>query len=279
MIAPLPARSIVDTHTHTRFSDGVGTFEENFAAATAAGCRVLVATDHLTLPAAMDPAGEVQVVEADLAAHRAAFDAAAAAHPEVEGIYGFECDWYPGCEDNIARWSAGAVVRLGSVHWLGPVEGGAWIDDSSDLHIWEELGPDEVWRRYVETWCTACSCELFDTMAHPDLAMRFVNEGFAPTIDLAPLWDEMAACAHDTGARVELSTAGWRKGVGDYYPARGLLEHFLRAGVPITVGSDGHTPADICDGIARAYDHAARIGYRAVEVPRADGSWEAMPIV
>lgn len=118
MIAPLPARSIVDTHTHTRFSDGVGTFEENFAAATAAGCRVLVATDHLTLPAAMDPAGEVQVVEADLAAHRAAFDAAAAAHPEVEGIYGFECDWYPGCEDNIARWSAGAVVRLGSVHWL-----------------------------------------------------------------------------------------------------------------------------------------------------------------
>ena len=74
------------------------------------------------------------------------------------------------------------------------------------------------------------------------------------------------------------STAGWRKGVGDFYPAEGLLERFFRAGVPITVGSDGHTPGDICDGIARAYDHAARIGYRTVEVPRADGSWEAMPI-
>lgn len=279
MATPLPARSIVDTHTHTRFSDGVGTFMQNADAALAAGCRVLVATDHLTLPAIMDPAGAVQVVEGELAAHRAAWEEARDAHPDLECIYGFECDWYEGCEDNIRRWSAGAQVRLGSVHWLGSPQDGAWIDDGSDQHIWEELGPDEVWRRYAATWCTACSCELFDTMAHPDLAMRFANEGFAPTIDLAPLWDEMVAVARETGKRVELSTAGLRKGVGDYYPARGLLERFCRAGVPITVGSDGHTPGDICDGIERAYDHAARVGYRSVEVPRADGSWEAMPIV
>ncbi|OUO59232.1 hypothetical protein B5F74_08540 [Collinsella sp. An271] len=278
MATPLPARSIVDTHTHTHFSDGVGTFEENACAAAAAGCRVIVSTDHLTLPRIMDPAGAVQVVEHELAAHRAAFEAARDAHPEIEYIYGFECDWYEGCEENIRRWSADAVVRLGSVHWLGSQEDGAWIDDATDQHIWTELGPDEVWRRYEETWCRACACDLFDTMAHPDLAMRFVNEGFAPTIDLAPLWDEMAACARDTGKRVELSTAGWRKGVGDYYPARGLLERFFRAGVPITVGSDGHYPKDICDGIARAYDHAAAVGYRTVEVPRADGSWEQMPI-
>lgn len=279
MPAALPPRSIVDTHTHTHFSDGEGTFEQNAQAARAAGARVIVSTDHLTLPRIMDPEGEVQVTADELAAHRATWEAARDAHPDLEYLYGFECDWYEGCEDNIVRWSAGAQVRLGSVHWLGPQDGGAWIDDASDRHIWEELGADEVWRRYCETWCTACSCPLFDIMAHPDLAMRFASDGFAPTIDLAPLWDEMAACAHDTGKRVELSTAGWRKGVGDYYPATGLLERFFRAGVPISVGSDGHVPGDICDGIAAAYDHAARIGYRTVEVPRADGSWEAMPIV
>ena len=232
MLAPLPACSIVDTHTHTFFSDGVGTFEENACAAVAAGCRVMVSTDHLTLPHVMNPSGDVQVVEGDLTRHRAEFEAAAAAHPELEYLYGFE-----------------------------------------------ELGPDEVWRRYQRAWLAACQCDLFDIMAHPDLAQRFVNAGFAPTIDLAPLWDEMVACAHDCGKRVELSTAGWRKGVGDYYPAEGLLERFFRAGVPISVGSDGHYPKDICDGIAQAYDHAARIGYRTVDVPRADGSWEQMPIV
>ncbi len=278
MPSPLPARTLVDTHTHTRFSDGVSTFEENVRAAERAGCAVLVATDHLTLPAIMDPEGAVQVVEADLAAHRAAFDTAAAAHPGIEMIYGFECDWYEGCEANIARWSAGAAVRLGSVHWIGAPDDGAWIDDADDLSIWRELGPDEVWRRYADAWCRACTCPLFDTMAHPDLAQRFSRAGLAPTIDLAPLWDRMAACAHDTGKRVELSTAALRKGIGDYYPAWGLLERFQRAGVPLTVGSDAHAAADICWGVARAYDHAARAGYRSVAVPRADGSWEDMPI-
>lgn len=279
MAEPLPARSIVDMHTHTHFSDGKGTFEENARAAEAAGCRVMVSTDHLTLPAIMDPAGSVQVTEPDLPAHRAEFDAAAAAHPGLEYIFGFECDWYEGCEENILRWSGGARIRLGSVHWLGPIDDGAWIDDPTDQRIWRELGPDEVWRRYADTWCRACECPLFDTMAHPDLAMRFVNDGFAPTIDLAPLWEQMAECAHDTGKRVELSTAGLRKGVGDYYPAEGLLERFRHAEVPITVGSDGHVPGDICWGIEGAYDHALEAGFRTVEVPRADGSWEKMPLL
>lgn len=282
MERPLAPGSIVDTHTHTHFSDGVGTFEENAVAALAAGCSVIVSTDHLTLPAGpMDPTGSVQVVEGELAAHRAAWEAARDAHPDLEMIYGFECDWYPGCEPNVERWAAGAMVLLGSVHWVGPVEGGSggWIDDVTDKHVWEGLGADGVWRLYVETWCRACASPLpFGTMAHPDLPERMRNEGFAATADLAPLWDEMAACAHDTGRRVELSTAGWRKGVGDYYPSRGLLERFFRAGVPITVGSDGHRPADICDGIRGAYEHAWEVGYRTVEVPRADGSWEAMPL-
>ena len=279
MTQRLKPGSIVDCHTHTRYSDGVGTFEENARAAVAAGCSVLVSTDHLTLPRVMDPRGVVQVIERELAAHRAEWEAARDAHPELEFIYGFEADWYPGCEENVRRWGAGAEVLLGSVHWLGEQDDGAWIDDVTDKRIWEELGADEVWRRYVDTWCRACESPLpFDTMAHPDLPERMRNEGFAATIDLAPLWDEMVACAHDTGRRVELSTAGWRKGVGDYYPTQGLLERFCAAGVPITVGSDAHVPADMCDGIRAAYAHAWSVGYRSIEAPRADGSWESVPL-
>lgn len=297
---------IVDCHTHTRFSDGEPTFEENVRAAVEAGCRVLVSTDHLTLPASMDPAGEVQVTEADLPAHRAAWEAARALaarlDPTLELVYGFECDWYEGCEPLVERWSEGAVFRLGSVHWLGDPgdvaagaagsdgtasvpraglagTGSGWIDDPDDKHIWEELGPDEVWRRYADTWCRACESPLaFSSMAHPDLAMRFVHEGFAPTIDLAPLWDQMAACAHDTGRHVEVSTAGLRKTVRDYYPARGLLERFAHAGVPITVGSDAHRARDICWGIREAYGYAWDCGYRSFDAPRADGSWETHAI-
>lgn len=266
---------LVDVHTHTRYSDGLATIEDNVVAAIAAGCTVLAATDHLTLPSSMDPLGEVCVAENDLAALANDIDVAREAHPEIELVRGFECDWYEGCEDNVRRWSEGATFLLGSVHWVS----GKWIDDSGDVSIWEELGADEVWRRYVDTWCLACQSPLeFDSMAHPDLAMRFANEGFAPTIDLAPLWGRMAECAHDTHRHIEVSTAGLRKSVGSYYPAPGLLQLFHDAGVPITVGSDGHRPEDICWGIREAYGYVKAAGYASIDAPRFDGGWQTFEL-
>ena len=118
----MPACPLVDCHTHTSFSDGHASFEDNVRAAAAASCRVMVSTDHLTLPSSMDANCEVQVTEGDLPAHRLAFEdarkLAAQIAPELELIYGFECDWYEGCEPLVERWSQGAVVRLGSVHWI-----------------------------------------------------------------------------------------------------------------------------------------------------------------
>ena len=70
----------------------------------------------------------------------------------------------------------------------------------------------------------------------------------------------MAACAHDTNRRIELSTASLRKGLPDYYPATGLLERFFKAGVSITIGSDAHIASDICFGILEAQKHAFAAG-------------------
>lgn len=105
----MPACPLVDCHTHTSFSDGHASFEDNVRAAAAASCRVMVSTDHLTLPASMDANCEVQVTEGDLPAHRLAFEdarkLAAQIAPELSFIYGFECDWYEGCEPLVDRWS------------------------------------------------------------------------------------------------------------------------------------------------------------------------------
>ena len=112
-------------------------------------------------------------------------------------------------------------------------------------------------------------------MAHPDLPMRFSQDGWSAPTNVESLWGEMAACAHDTNRRIELSTASLRKGLPDYYPATGLLERFFKAGVSITIGSDAHIASDICFGILEAQKHAFAAGYRTFDVPRADGSWES----
>ena len=298
----MPACPLIDCHTHTSFSDGEASFEDNVRAAAEAGCRVMVSTDHLTLPASMDAPGEVQVLESDLPSHHLAFEKARALAaqiaPELELVYGFECDWYRGCEPLVERWSEGAAVRLGSVHWIGDagdIAAGAakaagtedvpradpsdapsgWIDDSSDLHVYDSLGVRGVWERYMDAWCAACESPLeFDVMAHPDLARRFEAEGLAADFDLVPLWDQMAECAHDTGRRVEVSTAALRKGLDDYYPATGLLRRFAHAEVPITFGSDAHRACDVCWGIHDAQAHAYECGYRSFDIPHASGEWE-----
>ena len=263
------AAPIVDTHTHTNHSDGAASLLENARAAVAAGCAIMCATDHLTIPDGIND-DAVGVEEADLPA--VARDVAEARElvPELELVFGWECDWYEGCEEHVPRYSEGATFRLGSVHMIDAKP----IDWDGDLRIYEELGANGMWRAYAEAWCRACESPLaFDTMAHPDLAMRFAREGWHVTCDLTGVFREMAVCARDTGRRVEVSTAGLRKGVGTYYPNHELLVLFREAGVPITVGSDAHTPADVADNIDGAYAYAWSAGYRSIECPRADGDW------
>ncbi len=263
-----------DCHVHSDYSDGDDTILAMVEAGAAAGLDVMAMTDHLTLPKEIDPTADVSVQERALPAYRAdilALDHLSRSKGGPEVVLGFECDWYPGCEEHIARWSAGAKVRLGSVHLLGSW----WIDDADDLSIYEELGADEVWRRYVDAWCAACESPAnFDVMAHPDLARRFEAEGWPATIDLAPLYDRMAEAAHSTGRRVEISTAGLRKPFDDYYPARALLERFRAAEVPITIGSDAHTTADLAYRLDAARAYALEAGYATQDVPHADGEWE-----
>jgi histidinol-phosphatase (PHP family) len=43
----------------------------------------------------------------------------------------------------------------------------------------------------------------------------------------------------------EVSSAGWRKPVGEVYPAPPLLQRFVDRGVPLTTASDAHSLPDV----------------------------------
>lgn len=264
---------LVDTHSHTYFSDGADSPQAMIDAAERAGLDLLCLTDHLTLPSWLDPQEECSVAEKDLP--RWQHDTVqAATHASIQVVWGAECDWYEGCEPYIERWSQGAQIRLGSVHWVHRRP----IDDPGDLSFWQEEGPDVVWQRYVEAWCHACeSSAEFDTMAHPDLPARFWHEGFAPSIDLEPLYKAMAECAHDTHRRIEVSTALLRKGGARLYPDTPLLQHFFNARVPITFGSDAHRVQDVGANLSEAHKVAWNLGYRFQEVPFSE-EWRSVAL-
>lgn len=262
---------IVDCHTHTLFSDGKSTVEQNVNAAQQRGVTTLACTDHLAHPSFMDCAIDEDRID-ELSRE---IDRCRSAYPGIDIVFGFEADWYEGCEKDIAAIRDDATFLLGSVHYLGEYA----IDWLQDMRIWNEIGPDAVWRRYVDTWCRACFCPIrFDAMAHPDLVRLFEKNGYAPAIDLEPLWDEMAEAAREANVRIEVSTAGLRKELGEFYPAFPLLERFRAAGVAITVGSDAHQAQDVAAGIEAAFAYARRAGYTSVDVPTSDGDWRKLSL-
>ncbi|HEX5265198.1 MAG TPA: hypothetical protein VFW24_00340 [Acidimicrobiales bacterium] len=55
----------------------------------------------------------------------------------------------------------------------------------------------------------------------------------------------MAEAARAAGMAAEVSSAGWRKPVGEAYPAPDLLTRLHAAGVPVTLASDTHGVGEV----------------------------------
>ena len=267
---------LVTTHTHTAYTGhGHGTVAELAAAASAAGVSTLAVTEHFPMSAEMDPTNEISMAWDNLDRYRADIAKAAAAHPEMQVVCGCEVDWLGSDEDRdlaSCDFSPYGIV-LGSVHF---VDGWAF-DDPAEQARWDEVGVDEVWRRYFEVWCEAASCQdaPFTCMAHPDLVKKF---GFRPSYDLASTYASCAEAVESTGRMIELNTSGATYPCAEMFPAPAMLATFCRAGIPCTIGSDAHDPALVVRNIREGYRVLYDAGYRCITVPTPDGDRREIPL-
>ena len=159
-------------------------------------------------------------------------------------VIGLEVDYYEGRMDTVADLLAGYPfdVLLGSVHWVG-----AWrfddIDDPVSMAEWSVRQVDASWDAYTEALEELAASGACDVLAHPDLIKA---AGYVPDVP-AEWWDRIAEAAVASGMAAEVSSAGWRKPVGEQYPALGLLERFVAGGVPLTTASDAHRLEHVAD--------------------------------
>ena len=162
-------------------------------------------------------------------------------------VLGLEVDHYAGRMDKVAALLAGYPfdVLLGSVHWIG-----AWgFDDYEDLVVaaeWDRRGTEAAWEHYTEALEELAASGVCDVLAHPDLCKV---TGRVPAVP-DEWYDRMAEAAAASGMAAEVSSAGWRKPVGEAYPAPELLRRFAARGVPVTTASDAHHLPDVADRTA-----------------------------
>lgn len=169
---------------------------------------------------------------------------------------GLEVDYVPDREDETRALLAPYPwdYLLGSVHFVD----GLAVDGEPRMH--RELGVEEAWRRYFETLARAASSGLFDSLSHPDLVKVFGDR--AADFDYGPVADAIA----DAGIAVEVSTAGLRKPVGELYPHPDFLGACRARDVPVTTGSDAHSPEVVGRDFDRARELLRSAGYETVTV-------------
>lgn len=162
---------------------------------------------------------------------------------------GLEVDWWPPHEDELAALLAPYPwdFLLGSVHWLG--------EESVD----SRPGLSDA-RPYYAAVAEAARSGHFDVLSHLDLVKIF---GLRPE---PAHYDGLVEAVVDSGCAVEVSTAGWRKPVGEVYPAPALLRAVRERGVPITLASDAHVPRLVGEDFDRAMALAREAGYETVTV-------------
>jgi histidinol-phosphatase (PHP family) len=168
---------------------------------------------------------------------------------------GLELDYVPGLEEETLALLAPYPwdYLLGSVHFVD----GLGIDGAPRLA--DEVGVEEMWRRYFETLVGAARSRLFDSLSHPDLAKVF---GDRVEFD----YTDISSAIADSGVAVEVSTAGLRKPVGELYPHPDFLSACWERGVPVTTGSDAHVPSLVGRDFDRSRELLRSAGYETVTV-------------
>jgi histidinol-phosphatase (PHP family) len=172
-------------------------------------------------------------------------------------VLGLEVDYYQDRMDQVGRLLAGYPfdVLLGSVHWIG-----AWrfdvLDEPLSVAEWGVRRIEAVWDDYTSAIEELADSGVCDVLAHPDLIKV---AGRVPDLP-DEFYDRIAEAAVRSGMAAELSSAGWRKPIGEEYPAPPLLERFAAKGVPLTTASDAHGLPDVADRAGDLRDRLAHLG-------------------
>jgi len=261
---------VIDLHVHTfRCRHAEGTPSEYVRAAATRGVGTVAFTDHLPLaPAVVElvagaekyamPATELPVYISEVAE-------AAELGQElgVEVLCGIEVDAVSSALDHASAIleSYPFDIVLGSVHFIDD-----WaFDDPSRRDRYAEWRPEDLWERYFGDLAWAAASGIADVMAHADLVKKFC---FVPEGPQDALYEQTAALLRSAGVAVEVNTAGLRKPCQELYPAPAFLKALQRAGVPVTVGSDAHSPHEVGAGWSEAISALREAGYKSMLVFR-----------
>jgi histidinol-phosphatase (PHP family) len=174
-----------------------------------------------------------------------------AANPDLVFLAGIELDNDPETGKAGRAWVEKNWDKLdfvlGSAHYLPP-----------DPEMFDKTTRGEEFSRHdMAADCATYLAELngmldrggVDCLSHLDLIK--IHGNWKPEGGLLPFFRPLLERIKREGLAIELSTAGWRKPVGEQYPHVDLIRAAQQLGIPFTVASDAHSHAQLAENYDR----------------------------
>ena len=174
-----------------------------------------------------------------------------AANPDLKILAGIELDNDPVTGKAGRAWVEKNWDRLdyvlGSAHYL-----------PGDGEMFDQVTrKDEFAQRDIAADCVRYIAELegmmdrggIDSLSHLDLIK--IHGVWHPEGGLLPHFQPLLERIKRENLAIEISTAGWRKPVGEQYPHVTIIETAQRLGIPFTLASDAHSHAQLAENYDR----------------------------
>jgi histidinol-phosphatase (PHP family) len=193
----------------------------------------------------------------------------------VEILVGFEAEVVPAAsyaDQMLALKEKYALeYMVGSVHYVGEIQ----IDGTlEEFHaaVAASGGIESLAVRYYDTVADMAARLKPEVVGHLDLIRRNAPVGAdLQTAAIAAAADRALQSVKESGAILDLNTAGWRKGLGNPYPEPRLVRQAQELGIAFCFGDDSHGPTQVGDGIDRARDYLLGLGVTSIR------SWRRKP--
>lgn len=256
--APGPTKSgalFYDSHMHTPLCKHAwGEPEEYAQQAVKAGLKGIIFTCHCPMPDGFWPS--VRMSESEFDTYVAIVQRAANAFKgKLDIRLGIESEYYPGCEEYIAKLHQRADFHyvLGAVHW-----------QAKEYLNKFETGTIENFRRtYFDHLAKSAESGLYDCLAHPDLVKNYHPDSWCFAIvknTVSTVLDRIAA----TGVAMELNTSGLNKSYSEMNPGLEMLRMMADRKIPVVIGSDSHRAVRVGEHFVTALNHLTEAGYENV---------------
>jgi len=230
---------MIDNHIHTKLcKHAEGEVYQYVETAIELGITELAFTDHIPLPDNFDIAHRMQMQELDI--YTKWISEVRSQYPEIAIRFGIEADFYEGFERHteliIKNYDFDLVIM--SVHFLRHWPNGNWVFD----YYFPNKSKSEIYSDYIHTIIKGIKTGLFDVLGHVDM----IKSPGDSLVQMIP--DEielLLKTAKHNNMTLEINTSGFRKKTGESYPGLDWIDLIKKIRIPLTVGSDAHTPNQV----------------------------------